>query len=52
MFLKSVYIDFFADSRVVIALVQIEMTYGRPRNQPPIFREFFSVSSINRCHEH
>jgi hypothetical protein len=48
MLLKSVYVDFFADSRVVIALVQTEMAYGRPQKPAAHFREFFSVASIRR----
>lgn len=52
MLLKSVYVDFFADSRVVIALVQTEMAYGRPQKPAAHFpgvlqRRFYQAAVMN-----
>ena len=52
MLLKSVYVDFFADSRVVIALVQTEMAYGRPQKPAVHFpgvlqRRFYQAAVMN-----
>ena len=59
MLLKSVYIDFFADSRVVIALVQTEMAYGRPQKPAAHFKRVFqgcsyqaAVMHIGACDRH
>ena len=52
MLLKSVYIDFFADSRVVIALVQTEIAYGRAQKPAAHFpgvlqRRFYQAAVMN-----
>ena len=52
MLLKSVYVDFFADSRVVIALVQTEMAYGRAQKPAAYFpgvlqRRFYQAAVMN-----
>ena len=52
MLLKSVYVDFFADSRVVIALVQTEMAYGRAQKPAAHFpgvlqRRFYQAAVMN-----
>ena len=52
MLLKSVYVDFFADSRVVIALVQTEMAYGRPQKPAAHFPRFFQRCSYQAAVMH
>ncbi len=59
MLLKSVYVDFFADSRVVIALVQTEMAYGRAQKPaahfPGVLQRCFyqaAVMNIGTCDCH
>ena len=45
MLLKSININFFADSWVIIALARLCISAPK---QPPIFREFFRGTSIRR----
>lgn len=49
MLLKSVNIDFLADSRIIIPpCPERSVELQPPRNLPPIYREFFSVAPIRR----
>ena len=52
MLLKSVYVDFFVDSRVVIALVQTEMAYGRAQKPAAHFPRFFQRRSYQAAVMH
>ena len=52
MFLKSVNIDFFADSLIIIPLVQTEMAYGRAQKPAAHFpgvlqRRFYQAAVMN-----